>query len=349
MIEIVDAIEWTPEMRARVYPSRRIANPALVTTQLSQSRMMFPIDDDEARALARYPVHPRVEDAMVDVARNPASWRPAVERAIARAGEPLAGPPEVDVEAATVALQFLPLYAAMPYWLSAGGIPFALRVLIRCHGIVNADRLPGGAAFLLETRKHSVGQPSNHADAWLLLRGMLADAVEPVYDECHGIADEARLRVRRGKPAECGLALMLAFAFPDEPAWAQAVAKSALALTDGFNELYVDALARYIAVAPAEVAVELLTRVSNTALDEGDLITALAHHGAATGVKIYQAALKRAGNDALRKHWGSDLLAVRTTDAGKALARLARGSRGARVFATLASKHRLLMLQPKVR
>ena len=203
MSEVVDGIAWTTAMRERVYPSRRIANPAMVVERLSRSRMTFPIDANAARALSRYPVFDRVNEVKSAVARNPAAWRRAVEVAIARASEPLGDELDVDVEAATVALQLIPLYAAMPHWLAAGGIQFALRTLIRCHGIVNGDRIPlGGGAWVIETRNYSVHQPSSHGDAWTLLRCMLADSIEPVYDECHGIADEARLAVRRGKPAE---------------------------------------------------------------------------------------------------------------------------------------------------
>jgi hypothetical protein len=60
-------------------------------------------------------------------------------------------------------------------------------------------------------------------------------------------------------------------------------------------------------------AVELLTCTVNDAVRPDDLLTALAHQGAAVGARIYEAALETAPNHASAGD-PEDLLAVRTGD-----------------------------------
>jgi hypothetical protein len=336
-------IAWTDELRARVYPSRAFQNPTYRETILENVDLKWPIDPKAARKSAAYYWKDKGDLAHVKtgLAKNPPAWRPAVEQALARGKKPNAEHAlDVDVEAATVTLELCPLFAALPYWLTAGGIPFALRALIRCHEIAcsAAAHGYGEGLWILETRDYSYDRPEDSADAWELVRAMLADAIEPVYDEAHGIADEARLRTAGGTPNQSALQLLIAFAFPDETAWAKAAHKPAIGLAKQAKRGYTAALARYVAVAPVDTAVELLTCTINTAVSANDLLTALAHHGAAGGLRIFEAALAAATTDEDRRQFGADLLAIRLPGTAKVLAKLARRRKGGKVFKALAKQ-----------
>jgi hypothetical protein len=334
--EVVDGIAWTPALRELVIPSRRIANGAA-----------DPLDVDATRRLASY----ASASKEASVERSAAAWRPAVAEAIARAGKPIPdGEPDLEVEVATTMLDLRPVYAAIPYWLTMGGVGFALRVLIRCHEV--ECRRDGKLRFLVESRDLSTSTADAHHNAWRLLRIALASSVEPLYDEAHGIADAARLAESKRPLGQAGLLPLLAFAFPDELAWAEQAAPHARALLTAAhkrtkkmwgNRTFSPALARFIAVAPVDTAVAMLTEAINTGLEESDLITALAHHGAAGGAAIYHAALAHtAVNDATRKLWSSHLVAIRTPDARRVLTRLTRLKSGARVFKAALERHKKL-------
>jgi hypothetical protein len=139
--KIVDGIAWTPELRARVYPARTIANPTYRDDFLRTVDLTYPIDADAAReGAARYWKSEKTDIARAKegLKKNPAHWRSAVEAVLARCKKPQVDQPlDVDVEAATVALEICPLFMALPYWIAAGGIPFAMRALIRCHEVVS--------------------------------------------------------------------------------------------------------------------------------------------------------------------------------------------------------------------
>jgi hypothetical protein len=353
--ETVDGIAWTPESRARVYASRRIRNPAYRLSLLEGASVSYPFDAKACRdsALYYWSEKRKLERVEAGLANNPPGWRGAVETALARGKKPKQDIPlDIDVEAATVTLELCPLFAAMPYWLATGGIVFALRTMIRCHELASYAKQHGyseAGTWILETRRHSFDRPEDNADAWELLRAMLADAVEPIYDEAHGIADEARLRTAGSVANESALQLLLPFAFPDESAWAAAASKPALALAKQAKRGYTPGLARYVAVAPVETAIELLTCTINTAVSADDLVTVLAHHGAEGGARVLEAALDGAANEAQRKTWCEVLLAVRTDEVGRLFARLARrdSKRGGKTFAAFASKHRALLGGPK--
>jgi hypothetical protein len=324
-------IAWTDELRARVYSSRTFPNPAYRDAQLESVSLAYPIDPEKARASAAYywkNEKQHLARAKAGLTTNPAAWRPAVEAALARCAKPDADHAlDVDVEAATVTLELCPLFAAMPYWLSAGGIPFALRALIRCHELVNyawrygyTDR----GAWIIETRDCSIDWPDDNHDAWGLMRAMLADAIEPVYDEAHGIADEARLRHAGGKPDQSALALLLPFAFPDEQAWAKEGAAAAIGLAKQAKRGHTPGLAYYLSVAPVETAIELLTCTINDAVNADDVLAIFAHQGTTAGLRVLEVALERAPNEDRRKGFLDLLLAIRTPEAAKLFERLAK-------------------------
>ena len=347
-------IAWTPELGALVYSSRARRNPAFVAETLRSFDVTSPIDPVKARKAAAEYWKDKRALARVKLAfdNNPPVWKPIVEKVIARGKKPNAEAPlDLELEAATVTLQMCPLHAAVPYWIAAGGIPFALRALIRCHGLL-CSALEFGyrrqgvdlGLWILETRKLSVDWPAGYADAWALLRALLSEAVEPIYDEAHGIADQALLATATGNPNESALQILLPFAFPDERAWAKAGAKAAIGLAKQRKRGYTPALASFVSVAPAAAAIELLGSTVNDAITAADLATALAHLGTPDGVKVLEAALATAPNAADRERWGAVLFAVRTGEAMKAFARLAKHPKGKTTFAPLAKRHRELML-----
>ncbi|MBA2543813.1 MAG: hypothetical protein H0V17_29485, partial [Deltaproteobacteria bacterium] len=215
MTDLVDGIAWTPELRARVYASRKRPNPEARDALLDRVSLTYPIDAKAARKSAAYYWAQKDHQKHVKLGsrRNPPAWQPIVQRALEHGKAPNKPRPlDVELEAATVTLEMCPLFAALPYWISAGGLPFALRAMIRCHEIACSAREHGygdHGVWILDTRDHSIDRPEDNADAWELLRVLLAEAIEPVYDECHGIADEARLRHAGGKPDQAALALLL--------------------------------------------------------------------------------------------------------------------------------------------
>lgn len=335
-------IAWTPELSALVYPSRK--RPVAST----------PIDPKAARkaCVEYWKDKERIAKVKLALHKNPPSWSAVVELALARARKPNAEHPlDIELEAATVTLKLCPLRVALPYWIAAGGIPFALRTLIRCHDLL-CSALEFGYSrngvdlglWIIETRKLSVDWPEGYSDAWELMRATLSDAIEPVYDEVHGIADEALLASSTGNPNEAALQILLPFAFPDERAWAQAGARSAIGLAKQRKRGYTPALAYFISVAPIDVAIELLTCTVNDAVTAADLATALAHHPISDGVKLLEAALANAPNNTDRERWGEVLVAVQTVEAMKAFERLAKQPKGKAIFRTLAKRHRELML-----
>jgi hypothetical protein len=332
-------IAWTPADRALVYPSRRVENPGYLAGLLahisSKQTYTLPLDVDVWRGEVRYwwgAEKRTVERVVAGAANNPGPWRRIVDEVIARC---TAAPPgdelDVDVEAAMVALEISPLYAAMPYWLAAGGVLFALRALARCHQLDSYARTHGyGAAgtWLVE-----VDYTSRDDSAWQWLRGMLATAIAPVYDECHGIADALR---QHAHPFFAGL---LAFAFPDEQSWADDAAPGIIDRASAVPRGYTPAIARFLAVASLDDACALLACTTNEAIDRADLVTALAHHGPA-GVRVIEAAIDAATNDAQRRMWCHVLLMVRTPEAGRIFAKLARRAphRGGKTFGVFARK-----------
>lgn len=347
-------IEWTPELSALVYPSRARPNPRYVAEAYEDFGVGKPIDLVAARkaCAAYWKDRERIAKVKRALHKNPPAWSPVVDQVLARARKPSGDHPlTVELEAATVTLKVCPLHTALPYWLAAGGIPFALRTLIRCHGLL-CSALEFGYSrggvdlglWIVETRKLSVDWPDGYADAWELMRAVLSEAIEPVYDEAHGIADEARLATVVGNPNESALQILLPFAFPDEKAWAREGAKAAIGLAKQRKRGYTPALAYFISVAPVDVAIELLTCTVNDAVSDADLASALAHHGAADGVKILEAALANAPNNTDRERWGEVLLAVRTAEALKVFERLTKQDKGKAIFRTLAKRHRDAML-----
>ena len=275
--------------------------------------------------------------ATAGLSSNPPAWRAAVEQALENAAHPEArGPFDVDTEAAAVTLEIYPLWVAFSYWLAEAGIAFALRALVRCHDISPALREsdPGDTNYLFDRPDEKRGLITH--DRWELLRCMLSDAIEPTYDEAHGIADLARIR-----GADPEVQLLIAFAFPDEHAWARDAARAALALCKKRRGVF--ALANYLTVAPIETALKIVER-SPSWMVTNRIATLLAHHGVAAA-PVLAKLLSRAGNDSQRSNWCDYMLSIRTAEARRALDRLARraqSARAKRIFARYSAKHRTL-------
>lgn len=317
-MELVDGIAWTDGDRALVYASRRRPNPAYLRSTVQQLSSVktyaVPIVEEEwAAEVHHYLQHGTTAVAAMraKLAANPAHWRPAVEAAIDRAAT-LQGPLEVDPEAVLVALEVCPLFAAMPYWIAREGIAFALRALVRCHQIVGDSKLHGYGSgnFVIERPWVMHG---SYATAWHLLRGSLADAIEPAYDEALLAADGLRL--------EAGAMLrgLLAFAFPDETAWTEHAAPGMIEIAESTPHGYTPALARYVSVAPLAVANQIVGCTTNTALARADLLTMLAFRGAAGGVKVIDTAVRSASSHDVRKEYARVLIIVHTSEAAEVL------------------------------
>jgi len=342
--EIVDGIAWTAWLRGEVIPSRRFPNPVHRAKLLKNSGALdYPLDRDHCfRIFVSYGRQESCQRqrarAISGLATNPPAWRAAVERAIGNAAHPESrGPFDVDAEAAAVTLEIYPLWVAFSYWLAEAGIVFALRALVRCHDVspLLRDSDPGDTNYLFDRPDDKRGLVTH--DRWELLRCMLADAIEPTYDEAHGIADLARIRA-----ADPEVQLLIAFAFPDEHAWARDAAKAALALAKQRRGVFT--LASYLTVAPIETAMKLVDRSPNWMVTS-KIATLLAHHGV-EATPVLAKLLSRAGSDSQRSNLCDYMLSIRTAEARRALDRLARHGRSARaqrIFARYSAKHRTLM------
>lgn len=342
--ELVDGIAWTAWQRGEVLPSRRFPNPAHRAKLLkSCGALDYPLDRDHC--FRNFVAYGRQEScqrqrarAISGLASNPPAWRAAVEQAIENAAHPESrGPFDVDAEAAAVTLEIYPLWVALSYWLAEAGIVFALRALVRCHDIspLARDSDPGDTTYLFDRPDDRRGLVTH--DRWELLRCMLADAIEPTYDEAHGIADLARIRAQDPE-----VQLLIAFAFPDEHAWARDAAPAALALSKKRRGVF--ALANYLTVAPIKTAMKLVDR-SPSWMVSNRIATLLAHHGA-EATPVLAKLLSHAGNDSQRSNWCDYMLSIRTAGATRALDRLARQARSARaqrLFTRYSTKHRALM------
>jgi len=271
---------------------------------------------------------------------------------IARGNKPNAAqfvnaPLDVDMEAAAVTLEMCSVLDVVPYWIAAEGIPFALRTMIRVTELTSSWAEHGygdHGLWIVESRAIGFDRPEGNEIGWYWLREALSDAIEPVYDEAHGIADAAMQATRGLTPNESVLQVMIPFTFPDEAAWAKAGASSAIGLAKQRKRARTGHLALFLSVAPVDKAVELLTVTVNDAISIYDLRTALAHHGAAGGVKILEAALNNAPNADYRAEWAEVLFSVRTPDAMKAFERLAKHPKGKKTYADFAKRHRELIL-----
>src|SRR5262249_9645610 len=107
--EIVDGFAWTPELRSRVYPSRKLPNPGFLDGLLERVSLKHPIDAKAARDGAAYYWKESKRPAgwaKTGLAKNPSAWIPAVEAALARHKNPKADHAlDTDVEAAAVTLE----------------------------------------------------------------------------------------------------------------------------------------------------------------------------------------------------------------------------------------------------
>lgn len=344
-------IVWTQEMRDQIYASRKHPNPRRLAELCESYSLSYPFTVEETRKVVAGAWRDCKDDqrrAKQGLAKNSSVWKPIVEKALARCKAPNKDYPlELDVEVAMVTLEMCSLFESLAYWIARGGIPFALRALIRTTEITSswADHGYGDhGLWIVESRKVGWDRPEGNDGAWALMRAVLAEAIEPVYDEAHGIADAARLASAGLSPNESVLQVMIPFAFPDEAAWARAGAATAIGLAKQRARASTAHLGMFVGVAPVDKAVELLTVTVNDGLGTDDLITALAHHGAAGGVKILEAALSTAPNGTRRQMWGEVLLAVRTVEAMKAFERLSKHPKGKKTFSVLAQQHRELML-----
>jgi hypothetical protein len=334
-------IAWTDDARARVYPSRAMLNPAFLPAQVarlgSANPWRFPFDAEACYAQARrhWARPSRRIDALVrtGLAQNPQRWRDAVERAVAAERPEELVPLDIDVEAVTVALELCPAFAAMPLWLAAEGPGFAAAALAAVHRLDSFAKREGyldaRGTWIVETGAREWHTPEYADSAWFLLRGALATA-----DDATHAAARARAEALRER-APAVVQAMLGFAFADD-AWATATCAEAIAIASRQKKLWSWMFARLATVASRADA-EALVR-GNRAVDEADLLTLLARHGA-DALPIVVAAIEGSSHNDHRKACARVLLRVHTEAAAAAFGRLAKH----KALAPIAKQHAAAM------
>ncbi|OJY15750.1 MAG: hypothetical protein BGO98_24065 [Myxococcales bacterium 68-20] len=309
-------IHWTAESQALVYPTRAEPNasylPSVLKAVSSRNPLTWPFDVAQAWTGARAWDHRReIERAQNGLGSATTELRAVMERAIAERQR--TSPPDealdVDVEAATVALDIAHTWSIVPYWIAKQGVPFALEALVRAHALEPSHNKHGygsGKIWLEESWDHSARLDSG--TGWNILRGCLAVADAPLYDEARRVAN----RLRPSLPL--GIRSAVAFAFPDERAW---VAEAAQAVFDEPQRWHGD-IRRLVATADLETA-ERLADSMELYFDETFLFTVLARHGAA-GARVIGAAMTAAPNNDLRKRHAKVLVNVAAESAAAILA-----------------------------
>ena len=130
-------IDWTPELEALAFSTRAAVNPAWLGKLYDD--VPYPFEVKVAYANARDWDHQR-ELRMIELGREraPQKLRPVMDRVIEarKAKAPPSGRLDLDVEAALVALEVAHTFSIVAYWIAKEGVDFAIRALVRAHGLV---------------------------------------------------------------------------------------------------------------------------------------------------------------------------------------------------------------------
>lgn len=338
----VDGLVWTAPQLQRVSPSRALPDSDLAAhldtigiqavapgAWYAKCRSYWLHDDRRRRLLT------------VGIESTPAALRELAGRVLARCfdapGEPPTTPRDVDLEAATVGLERCPVFAAVPWWVEEQGLVFAVQALVRSFDFTNEAGISGYSDttgdWLVQTRDRAWQRPEYADTTWRFLRAHLAVADDATWLAARDVADG--LRRTAALPAQAGLA----FAF-NEQVWADEVVDAVMPIVapTAKQKHHTPFLARLVGVAGTDAATCLLG-YSNDALQEGDLLTALAHRSHAA-VPVIASAWAHAANNDQRLLAARALLPVRTAEATTLLTTWATEKK---VVAPVLKKHLALL------
>lgn len=301
---VVDGVAWTPALREQVWPSRPGPGPRLDPLEkllddrrdyLGQHGHLLP-KHAEGRSHAAAHLVPLMD------AVSAMSERPNPE-----------GPLDLDVEAAIVALERVPVFSSMKFWLVREGPAFALKALVRSHQLNSSARTVsnyGHPIFLREGWDAAHRDPEYADSAWETMRGVVNAADDAAYATLRALADT----LRKGAPSV--VRAFLAFAFSPEHEWADeaaaAVIKEAPAVSGWCRNL--------ITVASVDHGVAL-ARNEDWIFSERQLLTMLARHGSAAA-PVLLAAMEAAPNNTARKTYAKVLAMIETEAAALGFAKL---------------------------
>lgn len=305
-------IDWSPELEDLVFSTRASVNPAWLAKLYDD--VPYPFDVKVAYANARDWDHTR-EIRMIELGRDraPAKLRPVIERAIAarKAKAPPTGRLDVDVEAAKVALEIAHTFSIAAYWIAKEGVEFAIRTLVRAHGLVPSHYehtySVGGAMRMWIEEGFGCADHLEASHAWSTIRAVLALSDAKTYARARAVAAELR------KTVPLGVRAWISFAFPDEQGWADEDATEALA------EKPFTGPTRYLATVASAPLAERLIRLGDAHYDDALLATLLRKHGD-EAAPLIGAAMASAGRAEQRKSNAKLLMRVRAPIAARIFA-----------------------------
>lgn len=318
-------MKWTPELRQLVYPSRAQPNPAFLVERMQRRSLPYPLDAAACRAAAvtgwgRGPYLDRPQRLLhTGLANNTEHWRRIATLLLERAAAPeLELPLEIDLEAASLAAHLGRLDRSFPYWVTRGGIAFAVRTLARCAEITTYGRdhryLDERGDWFVESRGHSLSEPEGLRDEWPIMRALLAEASDADYAAARDAAAEILDRTT-GTCWERGMLLWIPFAFPGE--FDERGRETALEIAHfvSTHKNHSDgtaggAIPRYLSVASIETGLEALVH-RKTTIGFPDVLTIIAHRGLDAAMPLIEAMLGKLATEAARKAWCKDYFALR--------------------------------------
>lgn len=318
---------WTPELRLHVHASRAHPNPAFLAARLQRRGLAYPLEADACFALAAkswredYPSHRTKALMRTGLLNNTPHWRAVVEAALARCEQPdLATPLEVDLEAASITCHLSRLWSSSGYWVTRGGVAFAVRALARCAELTTYGKehyyIDERGDWMVEDRSRSTSEPEGLSEEWPILRALIAEASDTEYAAARDAAAEIIERSASDKPWERGMLLWLPFAFPDEPAFAEVGRETALELSEilsthkNVSDPATLAVARYLSVASIETGLAVLAH-RKAVIGFADVLTIIAHRGLATAMPVLEASLDKLASETDRKAWCKAYFALR--------------------------------------
>lgn len=323
-------VVWTPELRLQVHASRAQPNPAFLVERLGRRGLAYPLEAGACFALAAkswredYPSHRTKTLMRTGLATNAPHWHALVVAALARCEHPdVEAPLDVELEAASITCHLSRLWSSSGYWVTRGGVAFAVRALARCAELTTYGKdhlyLDERGDWIVEARSRSTSQPEGLTDEWPILRALIAEAPDAEYAAARDAAAAIIERSASGKPWERGMLLWLPFAFPDEPAFAEVGRATALEIseivstTKNISDPATIAIARYLSVASIETGLAVLAH-RKAVIKFSDVLTIIAHRGLATAMPLIEASLAKAVTETDRKTWCKAYFALRVPE-----------------------------------
>lgn len=297
----VEGIVWSKTELAQVIPSRALPDPDAID-EVARSGWAEKCRDYRAEKDSHF--------------QYPAPLQDLATRVLARCNGEDEPPGDVDLEAATVGIGRCPVFAAVPWWVEARGLEFALEAFARSYEFghhADANGYSSTVGDWLVEREVSSSRPEYADGAWRLLREQATRASDEKWSSARAVAQ--RLFEKSAAPVQAGIAFMF-----DDVALADQAIENALPTFEPWankqRSVYAPHLARLVGVASSDAARRILIG-RNTALGVSDLYTALAKHGHAAVPTI--ATAYKAVNSPLQSKIAKVLLAVRTDEAAELL------------------------------